>query len=159
MYSIDGLCPTGGMGGYGFSVHLSPEFQRSVSSSEINQEKADHVIKSYGEAWLHHCGWTNFFDPETCGFESDDRIVPSEGTRPSPSYREIRVSWGDWGPEHISVPGNACGLDIDDGMFCVFNKGKTLLPHNVDHWGQVNLLLIVFTWFAHSLTLLNEIKL
>jgi hypothetical protein len=28
--------------------------------------------------------------------------------------RDIRVEWGEWGPEHISVPGNACALDIDE---------------------------------------------
>lgn len=157
MYSIDSLCPSGGMGGYGFCIHLSHAFKEAVAKSGIDQEKANRVIKSFGREWLTHTGMSNHFDIENCTHNwKDNRRIPSEDFKDR-DYRSIRLSWGKWGPEHISVPGNACGLDIDDGGFgCVFNGGKMLLPHNIDHWGQVNLLLIVFCWFAHSITLLAE---
>ncbi len=69
---------------------------------------------------------------------------------------EIRVSWGTWGIEHITVPGNACGLDIDKGYHSPRN-GRILVPHNIDNFQQVILLLTVFTTLAghviHSLEL------
>lgn len=153
-YSIDALCPFGGMGGYGFSIHLSPQFREAVSKSEIDQEKANHVIEVYGNEWASKCGMLHYYDPENSGMDRDNRRIPSKEIKAS---NLIRISWGEWGPEHLSVPGNACGLDIDrDTCFCVYRGGMLLVPHNIDHWGQVNLLLIVFTWFAHSLTLLSD---
>jgi len=60
------------------------------------------------------------------------------------------VAWGEWGPEHISVPGNACGLDLDDGIWAP-RGGRILLPHNVDSIAQSHLLLAVFLFFADVL--------
>lgn len=153
IYSIDCLCPTGGLGGYGFVIHLSPEFKEAVKRSGINQESADHVIKTFGLEWLQKCGFSDYFDIENCGYTKEQRELPSLETRPLYTYREIRIRWGEWGLEHISIPGNACGLDIGGNFGCVFENGQLLTPHNVDSWNQVNLLLIIFTWFAHSMTL------
>lgn len=155
-YMIDGLCPTGGMGGYAFCVHLSPQFKENVAKSGIDAEGAQRVIDTFGDQWLTKCGFGQYFDPENCTLHQDKRQIPSKKTRLS-YHRKIRLSWGNWGPEHISVPGNACGLDIDaDAFGCVYKEGAILQPHNIDHWGQVNLLLIVFTWFAYSITLFEE---
>ena len=51
------------------------------------------------------------------------------------------------GPEHITVPGNACGLDVDQGLGAP-RDGKVLQPHNIDSSNQVILLLTVFTTIA-----------
>ena len=154
MYSIDGLCPTGHvLGGYGFIIHLAPEFRDAVATSAIDQVKADRVINTFGPEWLVKCGFSHYFDPENCDFERREYAIPSDETRLS---QMIRITWGEWGPEHITVPGNSCGLDIERSSFsCLFEGGCSLLPHNVDHWGQVNLLLIIFTWFANSVMLMR----
>ncbi len=150
MYSIDGLCPSGNpLGGYGFSIHLSREFRDAVSVSEITQDGVDSVIKTYGVEWLQKCGLGGYFDPENCGFNAKRPAIPSERTRPSFAGTGLRVAWGEWGPEHITVPGNACGLDIGSGFGSPFDNGKSLHPHNIDSWGQVCALLITFTWFAN----------
>lgn len=160
MYSIDGLCPSGHpMGGYGFNIHLSPAFRDAVMKSELDQEKVDHVIKIYGQEWLQKCGFSHYYDPENCTYDNEGQSIPSKQTRPGYSPRDIRVSWGEWGIEHLYVPGNACGLDLDrNSCGCVYKDGEVLLPHNVDSWGQVCLLLIVFTWFAHTVTLFDTVN-
>lgn len=159
MYSIDGLCPTGHpLGGYGFSIYLSPQFRDAVAAANVTQEQVDRVIKVYGVEWLQKCGLNHYFDPENCGYDAEEHAVPSPRTRPSYNGTGLRICWGEWGPEHITVPGNACGLDIDDGLCNPFNGGKTLQPHNVDSWGQVCCLLIAFTWFAHYVFLEQRVK-
>lgn len=125
-YSIDGLCPSGGLGGYGFCIHLSPLFRDAVQKSGLDQAQADRVISAYGREWLSHTGMGSHFDIENCTAWSDNRKIPSEQFRDR-NHREIRVAWGEWGPEHISVPGNACGLDIDK-PFSVFRDGRVLTP-------------------------------
>lgn len=138
MYSIDCLCPTGQqLGGYGFLIHLSPAFRDAVAVAALTQESVDRGIARLGRGWLHAAGFTrDFYEPRT----------------------DLRVRWGAWGPENIAVPGNACGLDLDDYPGCVFKGGKTLVPHNVDGWPQVQLLLMTFTWFAHNVLLLASLN-
>lgn len=65
---------------------------------------------------------------------------------------EVRIVLGDWGLEHISVPGNACGLDIWDDI-CAPAGGMSLLPHNVDSKMQCMALITVFTWFIYTASL------
>lgn len=128
MYSISGLCPRTdiSMGHHGFCVSLHPEFRNCVNRSLIDQVGVDRVIKDNEADWLKACGY---------GVEIH-RFC-------------LRAKWGEWGPEHISVPGNACGLDIDRSAFgCVFRDGVNLLPHNIDCWPQKQLILIMFTTFA-----------
>ena len=148
MYSIDNLCPTGGMGGHGFVIHLSQQFKEMVAKADLEQEQIDRVLNIYGPEWMVKTGFNHYFDPENCGQYHRTHAIPSKETKLSDSY--LRVAWGEWGPEHITVPGNACGLDVERGVGCVFDNGKMLVPHNVDSWNQKCLLLLVFTWFANS---------
>lgn len=138
-YSIDGLCPNReiGMGGYGFNIKLWPAFKEAVAFSGLTQDRVDGAINSLGKEWLVCCGWDSL----------------AKGYRPTSA---IRVSWGEWGPEHITVPGNACGLDIDRCPLGAPPGGQVLVPHNVDCWNQVNLLLIVFCWLAETLVLCEQ---
>lgn len=141
------------MGGYGFCIHLSTQFRDAVKASKLTQENVDRVLDTYRAEWLQKCGLGGYFDPENCGYDAKRPAIPSERTRHSFGGTGLRVSWGDWGPEHITVPGNACGLDIDRACGSPFENGKSLLPHNVDSWGQVCALLITFTWFAHYIAM------
>jgi hypothetical protein len=158
-YQIIGLCPSleHHMGGWGFGIKLYPEFKENVIKSGITAENVYNVIKNLGRAWLDGCGYSEFFDPDgpPIGF-SDRKRKPGPNAYPLYEPNEaIRVSWGEWGPEHITVPGNACGLDIDDGIMSPRN-GMILSPHNVDSMRQAMLLLIVFTWFAENIHLNSE---
>lgn len=151
MYSIDQLCPSGQpIGGYGFAIHLHPDYHAAVKASGYTQEHANMAVKAFGLEWLQKCGFNNYFDPENTGFGANKAAIPSAETKPSYSHREIRITWGEWGIEHISVPGNACGLDISRGMGNPFEGGRSLTPHNIDSWSQVMLLLVAFTWLTNS---------
>ncbi len=155
MYSIDGLCPNRehAIGGFGFSIKLYPQWKEIVAASGLDQVKIEQALSRLGREWLDVCGFDAIFDPDNCGFEADKKCKPGPDARPSylPN-RDLRVSWGEWGVEHISVPGNACGLDVGSGPGGPRN-GKVLWPHNVDGWHQVQLLLITFCWFADSMML------
>jgi len=61
--------------------------------------------------------------------------------------------WLDFRPEvglaHISVPGNACGLDLDFKSEETYQRtGFTLLPHNVDTPDQQSTLFAIWLWWA-----------
>lgn len=133
-YHIKGLHPIHEYGGYGFTIQLWPNTLGLVKRSKLNQEKINIAIETCGMDWLCACGYDTL--------RSDPRF-------------HINVLWGDWGVEHITVPGNSCGLDIDRGSIGAPQGGMILLPHNVDNWMQVQLLLVVFTWFADCIILLS----
>lgn len=155
MYAIKSLCPRTDitMGAHGFTIDLAPEWKAAVLASGLTQEFVDTRIEHFGNDWLAACGWTDWFDPENCGWEKDPTKPPGPASRRSPDFRAIRVTWGPWGPEHITVPGNACGLDLDCGCGVIFKDGMALLPHNIDAWRQKQLLLIVFTDLAECVLL------
>lgn len=137
MYCVKGLEPRTDiqLGAHGFAIDLMPGWPQWVARSGLTQAKVDHKLKTYAPLWLKACGQRVFH----------------EG-------REIRIQWGEWGPEHICVPGNACGLDIDRGgsFGCLFRDGRSLHPHNVDSWVQKQLLLLAFTSFAEDVIVLGR---
>lgn len=159
-YSISGLYPRRdmAMGGYGFSVKLWPRWRELVAHRALTQEMVCTGLDRMGRDWLDACGYDGLFDPDNCGWDADPKAKP--GPKAHPMYepnRDLRVSWGEWGPEHISVPGDACGLDIAEGLHAP-RGGRILVPHNVDCWRQVQLLLITFCWFADDLALGWQVK-
>lgn len=154
MYAIRGLCHRTDitMGCHGFSIDLSPEFKTAAAKSGINQEKIDHLIETAGRLWLDATGFDAIYDPDNTGAWADKKKPPGPNARPLYEAKHLRVAWGEWGPEHISIPGNACGLDIDrDGFGSVYRDGALLHPHNVDSLKQKYLLLIVFTEIAETI--------
>jgi len=134
MYSIVGLMPnieTTNMGGHGFCIKLYPEWKGIVAGYDITDEGL----------WM----WCR----ETMG--------PSILKSVRLDFGEIRIRWGEWGLEHIDVPGNACGLDIADSIIAPLG-GKALLPHNVDSMPQAFCILCVFTWFADAMLANQELN-
>lgn len=119
MYRIDHWDPdTKKMSGCGFAIKLYPEFKEMVKQSGYDQDNINALLSKMAPTWLRDHG----FDPE---------------------YSRIMVKWGEWGPEHIMVPGNACGLDKHyNGVD--FRECLVLLPHNVDTLKQASLILTVF---------------
>ncbi len=159
-YDIVNLCPRVdiSMGSHAFAIKLYPGFKDMVAARNLNQKSVNTAIEHMGRCWLDACGYDSIFDPDNCGGDQDKNIPPGPNARPL--YRPnqgLRVSWGDWGPEHITVPGNACGLDLDDS-FSAPKGGRVLQPHNVDSWSQKQLLLITFCWFAENMSLHLEVE-
>lgn len=142
MYHIKGYQPEPGMGAAGFSIQLWPEWKRAVAERKLTQADCNRAIENMGRSWLDGHGYSRILDNE-----------------PLYKPRDVRVSWGEWGPEHITVPGNACGLDIDRGnIWAPHPDGVVLSPHNVDSVAQASLLLTVFLFFADTLVLDQQVK-
>lgn len=158
-YDIEGLEPLDhvSVGRHAFCITLHPGWFELVRDSKLTQEWIDRVIGQRGRRWLDCCGFDSMFDIDNCGADADRSKPP--GPRAEKSYKplqDLRVQWGPWGPEHIVVPGNACGLDLDtSGGAMATSGGRVLCPHNIDTWEQKNLLLIVFTFIASSMALLT----
>lgn len=164
MYLIRGLSPRRdiSMGAHGFAIELSPEWPTLVAASGLTEEQVRGKIANLGNDWLDACGYNGMYDPDA-PFDVNQVIWPRprklgpRATRQYEASRSIRVQWGPWGLEHISVPGNACGLDIDDHSFGTFIEGARMLtPHNIDSAMQKMLLLIVFTSFAEDIVLFSR---
>lgn len=69
-------------------------------------------------------------------------------TRYPPTHRAVKLGFGPWGLEHLTVPGASCGLDLE-----ITNEpvdGRVLTPHNVDNFRQAHLLQTIFSWWANS---------
>jgi hypothetical protein len=152
LYHIKGLCP--GKTDAGFTIELWPRWKEGVAAAGLKQKNIQNLIQTMGRVWLDGCGYTAIFDPDNCGVDKDETKPPGPKSRPLYGIESIHVQWGEWGPEHITVPGDACGLDIATS-FATYG-GRTLYPHNVDTIRQAHLLLIVFTFIAdevvHALT-------
>ncbi|WP_159467983.1 hypothetical protein [Dyadobacter sp. 3J3] len=128
MYRIEAWHPDiNKMGGCGFSIKLFKEFKEKVAKTDLTQEKIDIGIKNMSPYWFQYHGYTNT------------------------EYERISVRWGEFGPEHITVPGNACGLDKSD--FMCDDDEMLLTPHNVDSLRQMSLLLTVFCWVENMIYL------
>lgn len=157
-YHIAHLCPRsdGRMSSCGFSIMLWPAWKQAVAKSDITQEGMDNIIERMARFWLDGCGYARMYDPDMSSMErwkfekmgKEPKLGPK--ARHLYDLRNIRVTWGPWGPEHLTVPGDACGLDISDGIGRP-PGGMILQPHNVDNRDQVLLLLVVFTHIAELL--------
>lgn len=161
MYAIRSLCHRTDidMGRHGFGIDLAPEWREAVIKSGLTQEKINTMLERCGREWLDLSGFNRIFDPDNCGHEADCKKPPGQNSYPMHQpLRDLRVQWGQWGAEHISIPGNACGLDVDRGIGCLFKGGSRLLPHNIDSLNQKYLLLIVFTEIAESVLLFSRGK-
>jgi hypothetical protein len=146
-YSIAGLAPRTDidMGRHGFQINLHPRFKDLVKASNLGPEQIHNCLMNLGNQWLDDCGYGRRYERGEEPGDGLDRVYEARSS--------IRVSWGEWGPEHISVPGNACGLDIAHRALGSWLGGPSLLPHNIDSWSQVQLLLIIFTYLVDSMTI------
>ena len=140
---------------HNFCIDLLPPWKRLVEIANITQDQVDLVIDDYHRGWLDSCGFNqrmgdvyDLFVEQ--GFCLDDPVDKSkEDTRPHVYDKyAISVTWGEWGPEHITVPGNACGLDIDQQYYYRHRGRQRLSPHNIGSWAQKQCILLVFCRFA-----------
>lgn len=150
-YNIKGLCPNG-RGNCGFCIDLSPTWPLAVKGADLDQTNVNYAIQTMGRAWLDGCGFDAIFDPDNYGFDRNKKKKPGPKSRKLYDILHLRVQWGTWGPEHISVPGDACGLDIGRSIGG-YRGGMSLSPHNVDNIRQAYLFLVIFTFFADTIIL------
>jgi hypothetical protein len=148
------------MSSAGFCIALWPEWREAVARFNKTQSEINTVIEHCGRAWLDGCGFDAMFDPDTNPMDQWEAKHLGKPIKYGPNARPLyepknalRVQWGLWGPEHITVPGDACGLDLDTSSIMCPKGGRRLTPHNVDNIRQAHLLLVVFTCFAESIIL------
>lgn len=139
LYLVKSFCHYGAdIGRHGFTVDLHPDVPELVADSKLEQDGIDRAIEVNAREWLDRCG----FDYLT----KDSEHAPRLGVH-------VRCTWGKWGPEHITVPGNACGLDLSTSPGCLFPGGVSLLPHNVDSLAQKYMISVVFFYLMESVYL------
>lgn len=136
MYKIKSWLPSRRPNGAAFFIVLTDKFRKAVEKSKLTQENMDALIVNLGNAILSAHGY-----PEV------DKNM---------SLCELRVKWGEYGPEHISVPGNACGLDIDTHFVGQLPGEVALMPHNIDTVSQASMLLSIFIYIAEVLETVDE---
>lgn len=142
MYLIDNTTPRTDitLSRFGLTIHIHPTIKQLAK--HLTQEQIDKHIETLAQHWLTTHGYNPTHYPA--------------------ARSAIRVKWGEWGIEHITIPGNACGLDISNNSFyCIFPTGRTLTPHNLDTWQQQNLLITIYTELtllaAYNTPNLNEL--
>jgi hypothetical protein len=143
LYHISNYNPAPGMGSGGFNILLFPAWRDALRDYPypIGPKEINRVIEGLGRQWLDGHGYSQMTD-----YGDGPRRIWDART-------SIRIGWGEWGPEHICVPGNACGLDIDRDSIWAPRGGTVLLPHNVDSVAQASLLLTIFLFFADTIVL------
>lgn len=136
MYKIKSWLPSQRPNGAAFFIVLTDKFRKAVDKSNLTQENMDALIRNLGNSILSGHGQSEV--------EKDLLLC------------HLRVKWGEYGPEHISVPGNACGLDIDTHFVGAFPGEVALMPHNVDTIRQASMLLSIFIYIAEVLETVDE---
>jgi len=136
----------------GFMVYLFSDWKRAVSLSGITQETINDFILHSGliQLILHfpHVGkdWPwykgNKLAKPIESFSAEEKLLVIT--------KDLDITWGEWGPERISVPGNGwCGIYLDHSK--VKDDSAALVPHNVGSLEQFSLLMYIFLEFADKL--------
>lgn len=154
-----------GFHGYPLQIEVWPQWRELVAASEISQAMANKAVESMGRHWLDSSGYDAIYDPDENPLDMWKEKHMGEPKKYGPDARplytpnmDLRVSWGEWGIEHINVPGDACGLDIDRAAIGAPRGGVTLYPHNMDSMNQAFLCLRVWTWFADAIITAHKVK-
>jgi len=138
---VTGIPRRGECAGFSFEIKLWPAWKDLIAASDPwTPEEWKNFYENVGNPLLDACGYS-----EISSFAEGDSHRLFDATRGA-----IRIQWGDWGPEHITIPGNGCGLDLDDGLHAP-RGGRVLVPHNVDVLKQAYLLQLIFNWIANLL--------
>ena len=125
-WKIDGwMCRQGDQGG-SFSLWISPDFISTARSITVTLEM-EIRLRQRALSILKDVGF-------------DDVRIGNSGDK--------WVTFGEFGLMHLSVPGDACGLDWDYGNHDVERNGARLTPHNVDTLTQQSALMGIWLMWA-----------
>lgn len=116
-----------------FSIVLTQKWKRVVEQSYLNQDRINDMLGRIEERILKLHGYQGLSN-------------------------EFRITWGEWGPEHITVLGNACGVDIETGGFGYEEDEAILNPHNVDSIIQASMILSLFVYIANYLEIEEQMR-
>jgi len=136
MYKIKSWLPSQRPNGSSFFIVLTDKFRNAVAKSNLTQENMDALVRNLGNSILTGHGYPAVEKDALCC--------------------SLRVKWGEYGPEHITVPGDACGLDIDTRFVGALPGEVALSPHNVDSIRQASMLLSIFIYIAEILETVEE---
>lgn len=125
LYEIKNWFPEKKMNGAGFSISLGEDWPKVVEHYGLTQEYVDTALEKLKDSILEGHGYS------------------------SSRYYRLSAKVGKWGIEHISVPGNACGLDLSSNV--LNRSGMGLFPHNVDTIPQASMLFCVFSFFSERM--------
>jgi hypothetical protein len=160
LYQIKTSGPRTDMHSCPIQIDLWPEWRDAVAESALTQDKVNKWILNMHRSILDGHGYDDMFDPDDHDWDALKKKNPGPNARPLYDQHAIRIRWGEWGPEHITVPGDACGLDIDRSIGGP-RGGRSLFPHNVDTMRQAYMLITIFGWFGDyiiSQELLKEME-
>jgi len=139
IYEVTGFMPPldgqHRMGGHGFNIRLHGQFAQKLMEVELSQTGYENLLWEAREIIDKIMGPSGILVREPISFW-DDR-VPDKATKALLT--------------NITVPGNACGLDVDWGTLDRVRRRTDAwidyLPHNVDgHMQSYCLLSIFFCW-------------
>lgn len=136
MYKIKSWLPSQRPNGAAFFIVLTDKFRKAVEKSKLTQENMDALVMNLGNSILSGHGYP----------EVDKNML----------LCNLRVKWGEYGPEHISVPGSACGLDVDTHFVGQLPGEVALMPHNIDTIKQASMLLSIFIYIAEVIETVEE---
>ena len=136
-YRIEGFCPRTdiSMGRWGFGIRMDTQYAWQLKQLPLRDEWEERIVEIGTDAvkatLLHD--FKPMFDTPRLHFWENTCLLTN-----------------------LSVPGNACGLDMDWRDFDHLqadaerdaNYGITWLPHNVDSWWQaLSLLQVWLAWY------------
>lgn len=138
-YEVVGFCPRTDidMGRWAFGIRLSSSYAALLKDVPINQKRFDNLHARCHEVLL--------------AVQGRDYLDLFHRSYPHLQFWEDTCLL-----TNISVPGNACGLDMEWGTFNELGKrdrehAVEYLPHNIDSMAQaVSLLAVWTTWYDLS---------
>ncbi len=153
-YQIEHLYPPdpkeGGLSMWGFNITMCGKFANKLANMTLDPERAEtYRTKNLNPIIRNLWNYT----------EDKEYVYDIHSCEP-----RLQFGYGDGNCllTNLTVPGNACGLDMEHGSYEEAKSGQTDLkgnfmpvvyrPHNVDHRDQALALLIVFNeWYRVAL--------
>lgn len=145
-YRIMGFGPIAeGPGAWGFGIELAKPFAEALLQCDRPPLMIQRMQEYAARCWPRFMPWLAdhnelkdlwAVDAERCAmFHGEHSLVHS-----------------------LNVPGQACGLDLCDGVMSTMRDSVTWAPHNVDSPGQAGALLSMWLdWFSMAETLVCEV--
>jgi len=125
------------MGGHGFNIRLHGGFAQQLMEAELSDHGRDNLTWKAREIIDKIMGPSGSLYRDPISFW-DER----DGIKPTKALLT-----------NITVPGNACGLDVDWGTLDRLKRRSDAwidyLPHNVDGYKQSYCLLSIFLYWAN----------
>lgn len=151
--------PRRAMGGCGFNILLWPAWKDEIAALKLDQQAVDRWRARIGAQLLEEHGFR--FATQSYRERVTPEMLRDEPERAALLLHDLRIQWGPWGFENITVPGNACCVGIDRGDpegVGAPRDGVILTPHNMDTLEQASLALTCFLWLGDLVQLNVQLR-